>query len=186
MRSKYFSVLMVTLAAVMIMVLGVAPIEASQYLGEVTWNAQGGGGNFTMKAAISRVAGSYYEIQGQAQDAFGIAVFSGGGVLVGNNLILTVTGTPTDAQEAVVMQIKIDKSTNSGFFYTVKSLPYIPSGQPSHSAILPESYPAFGHITSYTVAAYGNTPDSGTLTVSGNPIILATSNEAAKMLLLND
>jgi hypothetical protein len=120
MRLKYFSVLMVTVAAVMIMVLGVAPIEASQYLGEVTWNAQGSGGNFTMKAAISRVAGSYYEIQGQAQDAYGIAVFSGGGMLVGDNLILTVTGTPTDAQEAVVMQIKIDKSTNNGFFYTVK------------------------------------------------------------------
>jgi len=61
MRLKLFSVFVVTLAAVMIMVLGVAPTEASQYLGEVTWNAQGSGGNFTMKAAISRVAGSYYE-----------------------------------------------------------------------------------------------------------------------------
>ncbi|MBU4231046.1 MAG: hypothetical protein KKF43_00800 [Proteobacteria bacterium] len=153
MRLKFFSVLMVTLAAVMITVLGVAPIEASQYLGEVTWNAQGSGGNFTMKAAISRVAGSYYEIQGQVQDAYGIAVFSGGGVLVGDNLILTVTATPMDAQEAVVMQININKSTNNGFFYTVK---------------------------------VGGPINSGTLTVSGNPIILATSNEGAKMLLLND
>lgn len=153
MRLKSFSVFVVTLAAVMIMVLGVAPIEASQYLGEVTWNGQSSGGNFTLKAAISRVAGSYYEIQGQAQDVYGMAIFSGGGVLVENNLILTVTGTPTDAQEAVVMQIKIDKSTNNGFFYTVK---------------------------------VGGPINSGTLTVSGNPIPLAFSSEAAKMLLLND
>jgi hypothetical protein len=153
MRFKFFSVFVVALAAVMVMVPGVAPIEASQYLGEVTWNAESSGGNFTMKVAISRVTGSYYEVQGQAQDAYGTAIFSGGGVLVGENLILTVTGTPTDAQEAVVMQIKIDKSSNNGFFYTVK---------------------------------VGGPINSGTLTVSGNPIILATTNEASTMLLLND
>ena len=61
MRAKFSFISILAAAAFLSLGLGVANLEASQYLGEVTWNAQGSGGNFTMKAAISRVAGSYYE-----------------------------------------------------------------------------------------------------------------------------
>lgn len=191
MRLKSFSFFVVTLAAVMIMVLGVAPIEASQYLGEVTWTAQDSFGSFTVKAAISRIAGSYYEVQGQVQGAGSIIIFSGGGVLVGSNLILTVTQTMTDPgadkQEAAVMQISIDKTSNNGTFWALKPIYYIPAELPSHlSQPLPPVYPAGASLESRTERSQGEGVQKGTLTVSGNPIILATSSEAANMLLLHD
>jgi filamentous hemagglutinin family protein len=191
MRLKFFSVFVVTLAAVMIMVLGVAPIEASQYLGEVTWTGQDSFGSFTVKAAISRVGGAYYEVQGQVQAEGSIIIFSGGGVVVGSNLILTVTQTMTDPaadrQEAAVMQISVDKYSNNGTFWALKPIYYIPAQLPSHlTQPLPLIYPAGASLESLTERSQGEGVQKGTLTVSGNPIILATSNEGATMLLLND
>jgi hypothetical protein len=192
MRSKSFPVLMVTLAAVMIMVMGVAPIEASQYLGEVTWTAQDSFGSFTVKAAISRVAGSYYEVQGQVQADGSIIIFSGGGVLVGSNVILTVTQTMTDPaadrQEAAVMQISINQFSNNGTFWALKPIYYIPAGLPSHlTNPLPAIYPGGASLESLTERSQGEGVQKGTLTVSGNPIILATSNTiGSTMLLMQD
>ena len=43
MKAISFSILKWVVAAVMILGLGVAPLQASQYLGEVTWTYSGGG-----------------------------------------------------------------------------------------------------------------------------------------------
>jgi hypothetical protein len=185
MRVKSFSISILAAAAFLIMGLGVSSLEASQYLGEVIWNGQDSdGGAFTMKAGLSRVGDSYYEIQGQKIDS-AVSIFSGGGVLVGSNLILTVTQTPTDKQRFGVLQITIDKTTCNGTFYKLKPVFYIPQYiLPSASDPLPENYPAGAQIYSQaTVGEQGFPPPSGSLTATKSVVLTANSTAALPLLL---
>jgi hypothetical protein len=75
MKPNSFSISILA-AAIIIMGVLAAPLQASQYLGEVTWDYSGDG---TFKVGISKVGGSYYEVQGQAVTPNGTIIFSGGG-----------------------------------------------------------------------------------------------------------
>jgi len=168
MKVNVFSVLMLAVVAFLIMGLSVSPLQASQYLGEVTWNGSvTGGGSFTMKAAISRVAGSYYEIQGQGTFGSGDppAIFAGGGVLVGTNLILTATLTQMESKgdgynDAIVIRVTIDKSTFTGTFWWVNNWYDLTSGH------------------------FGQTYTPGTLTCTSTPFPLVPNSQAATSLML--
>jgi hypothetical protein len=188
MKLRAFAVFMWVAAAVMILGLGVAPLQASQYLGEVTWNALADGHSYTVKAGISRVGGSYYEVQGQALGPpDGDAIFSGGGVLVGDNLICTVTMTQA-SQSTVVMQITINKTTNNGDFWLRDAYLYLPQGDEglnSTSVPFPMGEYPQGYRLKSSLLRLGNPPVTGTLTVSGNPIPLAASIAGQLPLLLD-
>jgi hypothetical protein len=173
--------------AVMILGLGVAPVQASQYLGEVTWNGiDDEAHTFTVKGGISRVGGSYYEIQGQVLNTpEGLGIFSGGGVLVGDNVIFAVTLT-LETKSILIMQVTINKTTNNGTFWVRDAYLYLPHGDErlnSWSDPFPESY-----IPNYTLKSslwgLGSPPTTGTLTVSSNPIPLAASIAGQLPLLL--
>lgn len=173
--------------AVMILGLGSAPLQASQYLGEATWNGLDEHGfAFTVKAGISRVGGSYYEIQGQVPNTpEGLGIFSGGGVLVGDNVIFAVTLTLA-SKSSLIMQITINKTTNNGTFWLRDAYLYLPHGDgrlDSWSETLPQEYPAGGSIKS-SLWELGNPPTTGTLTVSSTPITLASSITGQLPLLL--
>jgi hypothetical protein len=183
MEKKSFSVLMVATAAFLIIGLIVAPLQASQYLGEVTWNGSSSGGSFTITAGLSRVGGSYYEIQGQGSDVEGTGVFSGGGVLSGNNLSLVVTLMDNNNIVSVI-RINVNKNTLSGSFVSVNPMSYVPQDQlNSQSDLLPPTYPALGHINSSMSHALGSLPNSGTLTCTSQPFPL-TASAAPQMPLL--
>jgi len=188
MKVRSFSILKWVVAAVMILGLGVAPLQASQYLGEVTWNGVDHEAHtFTVKAGISRVGGSYYEIQGQVLNTpEGMGIFSGGGVLVGDNVIFSVSMTVAD-QSTLIMQVTINKTTNYGTFWIRDASFYLPHGDErlsSWSETLPQYYPAYGSIKS-SLWGLGNPPVTGTLTVSSNPIPLASSIAGQLPLLLD-
>jgi hypothetical protein len=163
----------------------VVNLEASQYLGEVTWNgSQPGVGSFTMTAGLSRVGGAYYEIQGRGASAESSVIFSGGGVLLGNTLKLVVTMFGENDTEVSTMRIIVDKNTLNGTFLQVTTLSYVPQNQlNSLSDTLPQTYPAGGNINSHMNSPLGNLPDSGTLTCAGTPIPL-TATVAPQLPLL--
>jgi hypothetical protein len=187
MKVRSFSVLKWVVAAVMVLGLGVAPLQASQYLGEIIWDGQDEEAHtFTVKAGISRVGGSYYEIQGQVPDSpEGLAIFAGGGVLVGDNVIFSVSMTLA-TQSTMVMQVTINKNDNQGTFWIRDASLYLPHGDTrldSWSETLPQYYPAYGSIKS-SLWELGNPPSTGTLTVRSNPIPLAASITGQLPLLL--
>jgi len=162
------------LATFCILVISGSPMQASQYLGEVTWTftqtIQVPPGStpppVEVKAGLSRVSSSYYLLQGQIASApgGGPAILSGGGALVGNNLLLSVTMTQVDSDGyhgTMVMQISIDKSTFNGIFWFINN----------------NCNPSSGNFNqSYT---------GGTVTISGTPFPLGSIPTAALPLLLD-
>jgi hypothetical protein len=185
MRAKYFSISILAAAAFLILGLGAANLEASQYLGEVTWQgSQPGVGNFTMTGGLSRVGGAYYEIQGTGYSVDNSVIFSGGGVLSGNTLKLVVTMMGDD-NRASTMRITLDKNSLNGSFVLVDSLSYIPKEWIiSQSDPLPPYYPAGNSIASHAVSSLGNLPDTGTLTRTSQPIPLTATVAPLMPLLL--
>jgi hypothetical protein len=188
MKVRSFSILKWVVAVVMILGLGVAPLQASQYLGEVTWDGKDEEGHtFTVKAGISRVGGSYYDIQGQVPDSpEGLGIFSGGGVLVGDNVIFAVTLTLA-TKSILIMQVTINKNTNNGSFWIRDAYLYLPHGDDrlnSWSDPFPEGTYPQNYILKSSLWELGNPPSNGTLTVRSNPISLASSIAGQLPLLL--
>jgi len=153
--------------AFLIIGLSVSPLAASQYLGEVSWafhqtySYPPNEGDGTIIAGISRVGGSYYEIQGQINGA----TLSGGGVLVGSNLILSGTMTEeetgtTTFHGSMIFRMVIDKSSFGGTFRFSNYCFSTPDNQ------------------------WGQSYTGGTLTVIGNPIPLVPNSQPSSLLLL--
>jgi hypothetical protein len=151
MKLKAFSVSMLV-AAFMIWGMSVSPLRAAQYLGEVTWDYSGPGGG-TIKAAITKVSASYYEVQGQA--ANGAIIFAGGGALVNGKVEISATSTQVEVNSggtyhnATTLRISIDPASYNGSLWMVTRWyndPAIPG--PS---------------------GWGDSYDSGTLTKTSGP-----------------
>jgi hypothetical protein len=188
MKVRSFSGLKWVAAAVMILALGVAPLQASQYLGEVTWDGEDAEHHtFTVKAGISRVGGSYYEVQGQVPDSpEGLGIFSGGGVSVGDNVIFSVAMTLA-SQSVIIMQITMNKTTNQGTFWLRDAYLYLPHGDnrlDSWSEPFPIGEYPQGYNLKSSLWDLGNPPTTGTLTVRGNPVPLTASLVGQLPLLL--
>jgi hypothetical protein len=151
MRTKFFSISILAVAAFLILGLGVAKLEASQYLGEVTWDYSGGG---TIKAGISKVGGSYYEVQGQA--ANGTIIFSGGGAVVNGKVEISATSTNVETNDggtyhnATTLRISFDPTTYNGSMWMVTTW-YLNPPLPPNSV------------------GFGNSYDTGTLTKTSGP-----------------
>jgi hypothetical protein len=187
MRAKFSFSRVLAAAAFLSLGLGAANLEASQYLGEVTWQGSQPGVSFTMKGGLSRVGGVYYEIQGTGASAESSVIFSGGGVLSGNTLKLVVTLVGDGNSEISTMRITVDKDSLNGSFMQVTGLSYVPKDQlNSLSDPLPLNYPAGANINSRMNSALGNLPDFGTLTCSAKPPISLTATMAAQVWLLGE
>ncbi|MEW6658593.1 MAG: hypothetical protein AB1424_08015 [Thermodesulfobacteriota bacterium] len=192
MKVKLFLVCLVA-AALITMGLRVSSVEASQYLGEVTWTGHDDqeGVDFTVKAGISKMGGTYYEVVGQVPSApgGGMAVFSGGGVLVSGTIVATVTMTNVNSygKQALVMRLSIDQATFNGSFWLVEPIYQIPHNDPSlnsYSDPFPQgTYPP-GHILKSSLYSLGNAPTTGTLTLSGQKPNLTPSISSQLPLLL--
>jgi hypothetical protein len=122
MKLKSFSISILAVMAVMIIGLLAAPLQASQYLGEVTWTYAG---DLTVKAGISKVGGSYYEVQGEAVTPNGTIIFSGGGAVVNGTLMLSAASTMVETNSggtyhnATTLQISVNPSTYDGSMWMV-------------------------------------------------------------------
>ncbi len=150
------------------LVLFVVPVwGAPQYLGETTWTI-----SITMTehgtvsesapltGAIIHMGGAYYMMQGYVDPPDdGPVVLAGGGVLIGNVLYFSLTCTQQhtagDWRDTEIIQVQLNKTTLNGNFYGV------------------------GH--DFELGSVGASPvfdsrySSGTLTLSGAPIILSST-----------
>jgi hypothetical protein len=162
--------------AVLVSVLGCflsafsSPAAAFQYLGEYTWNvhetvSEDGlvDQNFTMTVGLSKVSSTYFQVQGRilkppANTLFGI--ISGGGVLVGDDLLLTINYTLIPAMEYATGQIyaQINKTTAAGTFYRIGGQFELPS-------------------------SFGQSFSSGDLTIVGKIPVLASAISSLNLLL---
>lgn len=151
MKVKAFSVSMVV-AAFMVWGMSVSPLWASQYLGEITWNyVDDLGHSFTLKGGLSKMGGTYYSLQGQGNPATGTIIFSGGGTLVNNILMLSGSATMVETNEngeyhdPSVWRMDLDQSYN-GTMWMVTTW-YNPAFSPP----------------------FGNSYNTGTLTKTSGP-----------------
>lgn len=112
-------------------ILGAPAVVAAQYLGETTWTLtinQDKNGLVTppvdvaMKGCITRMGGAYYTMQIYVEGPDGNPIGSGGGILVGNLLNLTLAHSQkhlsTD-RETGVTHVEFDKATLNGTWYQV-------------------------------------------------------------------
>ena len=129
---KKKAVVCVFLVSLGLSILGTPAAVMAQYLGETTWTLtinQDKNGLVTppvdvaMKGCITRMGGAYYTMQsyvGPAPD--GNPIGSGGGILVGNLLKLTLPRAwkhlSTD-RETGVAHVELDKATLNGTWYQV-------------------------------------------------------------------
>ena len=129
---KKGTVSLVIMGVVGLLLLGAPSPGAAQYLGETTWtisktqNEHGAvspAQTFTLKGAITRMGGAYYTLQGYVDASpDGPFIVSGGGVLIGNLLYLTLSGSQkhTDPwRDTAVMHVEVDKGTLNGSFSSV-------------------------------------------------------------------
>jgi hypothetical protein len=130
---KKVTVALVVMASVCLLILGVpGQGAAQQYLGETTWTVsitQNKHGTvsppetFTFTGAVTRMGGTYYTVQGYATvPSDNPDIVSGGGVLIGNTVYLTLTHSllHTDTnRDSAVLHLELDKATLNGTVYDV-------------------------------------------------------------------
>ena len=126
------TVICVFLVSLGLSILGGPDVVAAQYLGETTWTltiTQDENGPVDpplivpMKGCITLMGGAYYTMQIYVDPApDGNPIGSGGGILVGNLLYLTLNHSQqhlgTD-RETGVTHVELDKSALNGTFYQV-------------------------------------------------------------------
>lgn len=126
MRNKWL--LGLTLILLIILGLDIKGIYASQYKGELIWsyhrtkNAAGSVNEYyTVKCAISYVAGSYYIVQGRvdypAMPGEKPLILSGSAIVEGSNIMITMSGAQpwTSGMNATpILYATVDKSTFNG------------------------------------------------------------------------
>ena len=170
-------VVCVFLVFVGLLILGAPTVVAAQYLGETTWTmtkTQDNNGPVippkahTYTGAITRMGGVYYTMQGGNGSPDGNPIFTGGGVLIGNLLYLTLSYSQlqtSTVRETGVMQLELDKTTLNGNFFAVAKNFDISTEGPN---------PVFLDFFA-----------AGTVTLSGQAINLTPGAGAANMLLLD-
>ncbi|MFH1595081.1 MAG: hypothetical protein ABIG94_01740 [Pseudomonadota bacterium] len=169
----------ILLAMVAIFIIGMDfRVEASQYLGQVTWTwhktmdeTGPTDKTETITAGIFFIGGSYYELVGGGFDADSGTEYGGGSaMLVGNNLIITVSRSKVrldGRQETGIFHFQVDKTTFNGTGWGIKK----------RLDPIPES-PTYRTFTDKYAA--------GTLTIVGNPPPLGPTTMAPMQLLLLD
>jgi hypothetical protein len=129
---KKKAVVFVFLVSLGLSILGAHSVVAAQYLGETTWTltlTHDKNGpitppvHITMRGCINRMGGAYYTVQTYIDPApDGNPIGSGGGILVGNLLYLTLNHSQKHLgsdRETGVTQVEMDKATLNGTFYQV-------------------------------------------------------------------
>jgi hypothetical protein len=168
-----FSILLLTALLLLGLSTSTAfPFNSVNYLGKTTWtftitdhtNTSDIGQSVTITGGISKVGDEFYQFYGYFDPNNGPVLFTGGGVMIGDNLIFTLTQTQehTDSswRDGAVIQITIDKSTQSGTFYSV------------------------GHSFNKTTRTYGQYYGAGTVTRLGSPIPMSSVVVPQNLLLL--
>jgi len=175
---KKGTVALVISSAVWLVLLVAPSWAAPQYLGQSTWtisltqNEDGpASGSATVTAAITRMGGTYYTMQGciiLPDD--GPVILAGGGVLIGEtlylNLIATQSHTGSTWRDTGVWQVQLNKTTINGTFYEV-----------GHDFLTSSSGPSRN---------FGNHFNMGTITLTGTPIVLSSALAGPTSLLLMD
>ena len=174
---KKGTVALVIMGAVCLLLLGASSPGVAQYLGETTWTltiTQDEHGpvtppvTVTMKGCITRQGGAYYTVQTFVDPApDGNPIGSGGGILVGDWLYLTLAHSQkhlSTERETGVTHVELDKATLNGTWYQV--------------------------VRSFNTATAGETPVfkdhywAGTITCTGQVINLTLNTTGPMSLLL--
>ncbi len=145
-------------------------VEAAQYLGQVTWTwhkTQDEKGptdkTETITLGIFFLGGSYYELVGGSLESDSGTQYGGGSaMLVGNNLIMTISGSKDrldGTQEVGIFKGQVDKTTFNGTGWLIKK--------------------RFNPATLAFIDKYA----AGTLTIVGNPIPLNPAMAPLNLLL---
>lgn len=163
------------LAMVITFVLGMGlQVDAAQYLGQVHWawhktqDEQGPTDKFeTYTVSLFFLGGSYYELVGGSTETETTGSQYGGGtaVLVGNNLIMTLTGAKDRGdglQETVIFKGQVDKTTFNGTGWAIKK--------------------RFNPATRAFIDKYA----AGTLSILGSPPPLRPVQLAPMLMLMGD
>lgn len=170
----------IVLAMVAIIIIGMDfRVEASQYLGQVTWTWHKTTDEHgptdkteTVVANLFLLGNSCYELVGSTTDTEigGTAFGTGTAMLVGNNLIMTLSFSKIRSdgrQETGIFQGQVNKTTFNGTGWAIKK--------------------RFDPATIGTTIIFTDKYLAGTLTLVGNPPPLGpTSMAPMQMLLLDD
>ena len=175
---KKGTVSLVIMGVVGLLLLGAPSPGAAQYLGETTWTiskTQNEHGEVsppqtkTLTGAITRMGGPYYTMQGYVDLApDGPFIVSGGGVLIGSMLYLTLSvsqqhAAPNTSSDTAVMHVELNQAALTGSFFIV--------------------WHAFDTSTAGLNPIFNSYFTAGTLTRSG-PTISLTPGVPLSLLLL--
>ncbi len=161
------------LAMVVTFVFGMGlRVDAAQYLGQVTWtwhktmDEKGPTDKYeTYTVGLFFLGGSYYELVGGSSESDSGTQYGGGSAtLVGNNLVMTISGSKDrldGTQETLIFKGQVDKTTFNGTGWAIKK--------------------RFNPATLAFIDKYA----AGTLTVVGSPIPLRPAPAAPMQLLLD-
>jgi hypothetical protein len=162
------------LTALVILGLSVSPalaVNSVKYLGKTTWtvtitddsNPQKIGISFTVTGGISKVGDEFYQFQGYVtMDGDGPFVIGGSGVMIGNNLVFTLSESqqhPDTWRDSGVMHVTIDASTQNGTFYDI------------------------GHDFDISARTFDQRFTAGNLTLKGSPIPMGVALPQLDLLL---
>ena len=160
------------LSVLCLSVLAASNSWADKYLGETTWTVtitdssdNQSNTTFTLTGGINKINSHYFLFQGYVIPPSDLPyILSGSGVLVGNNLVLTLTSSQEHTSQwcdTGILHASLNMSTLSGTFYEVRT------------DLSPTKTYAYG----YSI---------GTLTLSGKEIPLNPIIPANQMLLLDN
>ena len=123
-----------SLGAFLFLAMAIPQVQASTFLGQTTWtvtitetsNDTPPGTTFTITGSISMVGGAYYLFQGYVSPQDDLPyVVSGSGVLINDNLILTLSSSQdhsdNDWSDTGIMRCTINKSNFNGTFYEIQT-----------------------------------------------------------------
>ncbi|MHB8068909.1 MAG: hypothetical protein ACYDIC_13545 [Desulfobaccales bacterium] len=168
-----FAVSVLAMIVTFILVLGFQ-VEAAQYLGQVTWtwhktrDEKGPTDKYeTFTLGLFFIGGSYYELSGSGSDPdSGTTYVSGGAIVEGNNLIMTLkkgNDRSDGTQEVGIFKGQVDKTTlSNGSGWTIKK--------------------RFDPVSNTFIDKYA----AGTLTIVGSPVPLRPMALAPMHLLMNE
>jgi hypothetical protein len=176
-RGRPAAIILVAATMLFFAVIGPGPVDASQYLGQVSWtwhktmNELGPTDKTeTITASLFFIGGSSYElVGGSVETNNGNVYFSGSAVLTGSDLIMTISGSQDrldGTKQTGIFHGQVDKTSFSGTGWAIKK-------RFDPTSIGPN--PVF--IDKY---------EAGTLTLVGNPPPLGPASTAPLSLLLND
>lgn len=132
MRAKSYQAILILVALMLFSMVMVSHAAAMRYIGQINWTGEQTEDEdgpvtpvtFQMTVGISQMGGPYYIVQGMVNLPSGAPIIlSGGGQIVGSDLLLTMTCCRDDVSvswfSGSSLYVKVDKTSLNGIFKVI-------------------------------------------------------------------